>query len=85
MTTETTITTLKADAKLVYNAGPDTLAELAEKYNVTTRSLDYARHHRNEEQYATLGRQALKSKSDIAEVQRKLYATIKGQLRELGA
>jgi hypothetical protein len=88
MTTETTtqaITELKSDIKKVYNVGPDTLEALASKYNVSTRSLDYARQHRDEQHYATVGRQAFRSNSDISAIQRTLYATIKGQLKGLGA
>lgn len=83
MTTER-ITELKTDAKKVYNVGPNTLVELADTYNVTTLSLTYAKANPNPV-YASFGAQAFGSKSTQQEIQRKLYATIKGQLRELGA
>lgn len=78
------IAELQNDARLVYNAGVTTLVELADKYNVTTASLTYAKANPNPV-YANIGVQAFPSKNTTNEIQRKLYATIKGQLRELGA
>lgn len=66
---------LMADAKLVYNGG--NLLVLAEKYGVTTQRIEM--HKRGE-----VPGPALATNSDRKEVQSKLYAAIKGQLRGLG-
>ena len=87
MTTETTtqkIAELKADAKLVYNGNLKNLWELAEKYDVTTPSMSYAKQNPSDT-YLTIYVQAFGTKNSEKEMQRKLYATIKGQLHELGA
>ncbi len=54
-----------------------TLDELADKYDVTTRSLTYAKQNPNPV-YASFGHQAFASKSKQQEIQRALYGTIKG-------
>lgn len=85
-TNATKIADLKADAKLVYNAGSKTLIALADKYGVTTSSLTYWREKEKEGPLHTdLHFAALGSKSTLKEMQGKLYSTIKSQLRELGA
>lgn len=76
----TTMHQLQADAKLVYNGTVNDLVALAEKYNVTTNSLNYARAYPSET-FASFGHQAFKTESDKREIRSKLYATIKGQMR----
>lgn len=71
---------LAADAKLVYNGDQRDLVALADKYGVTTRRLDYVRSNPE----ANSG-PVFPTKSDEKEIQSKLYATIKSQLRDLGA
>lgn len=68
---------LKADAKSVYGEG--NLVVLAEKYGVTTARIAYCQANPDH------SGPVLATSSDHKEVQSKLYATIKGQLRELGA
>lgn len=76
MDTAAKIADLKADSKLVYNGG--SLVALAEKYGVTTRRYDW---WKQSDRFQV----AFPSKSDEKEMQSKLYATIKTQLKELGA
>ena len=87
MTTETAaakIAELTADAKLAYKGNLKNLWELGEKYGVTTRSMAFAKENPNDV-YVTIYVQAFGSKSTEREMRNKLYATIKDQLRELGA
>lgn len=77
------IAALNADAKLVYNGTVDDLAALAEKYGVTTNSLNYAKKYRSDA-FRSLGAQAFKTNSDVKEIRGRLYAAIKGQLRQAG-
>lgn len=72
----TKIADLTADSKLVYNGG--NLATLAKKYGVTTRRYQWWKE-------SDRFQPAFASKSDVKEMQGKLYSTIKTQLRELGA
>ncbi len=76
----TTTAELTTDAKLVYNGTLTDLVTLAEKYNVTTPSLSYAKANPSDT-FASFAAQAFKSKSDQQEIRRKLYAAIKGQMR----
>ncbi len=71
------IAELNADAKRVYNTGVNGLVELADKYNVTTTSLTYAKANPSDT-FASLGYQAFGTKSATKEIQRVLYGTIKG-------
>lgn len=80
----TTMTELKTDATLVYNGTVNDLVALAEKYNVSTNALSYARANPNPN-FASFGHQAFKTNSDQKEIRSKLYATIKGQMRKMGA
>lgn len=82
MTTRT-IAELTADAKLVYNGSMTDLIDLADTYNVTTKSLAYYRQNPPEGRSLVVA--ALGSKSQVAEMRKALYATIKTQLREAGA
>lgn len=76
MDTAAKIADLNADAKSVYNGG--SLVKLADKYGVTTRRYEWWKQSdRFQVPFA--------SKSDVKEIQSKIYATIKAQLRELEA
>lgn len=81
-TTAPTLAELQSDARRVYNCSANGLVELAEKYNVTTGDLNYARAHRDEKVFRTLGDQAFKTKSETRQMQNKLYATIKNEIRK---
>lgn len=80
MTTEITkaqrIAELNADAKSVYNGG--SLTTLADKYGVTTRRYEW---WKESDRFQV----AFASKSDVKEIQGKLYRTIKALIAELGA
>lgn len=70
------IAELKADAKAVYGDG--SLLALAKKYGVTTLRMQMI-------ESGEISGPAFATNSDRKGMQTKLYATIKGQLRELGA
>ncbi len=74
---------MTADTKMVYNGTLTDLVSLAEKYNVTTKSLSYAKAYPSDV-YASLAAQAFKTMSDQREIRSLLYATIKSQLRQAG-
>lgn len=76
-----TTASLTADAKLVYNSSPIAWVALADKYGVTTSSLDFARANPSDA-YVHIGVQAFGTKSTAKEIQGKLYSTIKGMLRD---
>lgn len=78
MDTAAKIADLKADSKIVYKAGTTTLCHLADKYGVTTRRYEW---WKQSDRFQV----AFASKSDVKEIQSKIYATIKAQLRELEA
>lgn len=82
MTTETiTIAEMTEDAKQVYKVGPVKLAELADKYGVTTHALSFHR----EREGANIERAAIRalgSKSGAKELQSKLYAAIKTRIAD---
>ena len=80
--TATRIAELHADAKQVYTVGPKALISLADKYGIET---DAMRYYRANPDGRELWSAALGSVARQKEMQRLLYATIKGQLRELGA
>lgn len=67
---------LAADAKLVYNGNQNDWVALAKKYNVTTRRLAYVLSSPD-----VITGPVFSTKSDQKEIQSKLYATIKGQMR----
>lgn len=79
-TTTKTREELAADAKLVYNGSLNDLVALADKYGVTTRSLDFACQH-PDPIFASFAIQAFPTKGHQTEIRKKLYATIKGQMR----
>ncbi len=70
---------LEADRKQVYTSGVVTLVALADKYGVTTRSLDYAKQHPNPV-YTSLAVQACASKSDTKALQGAVYGEIKRRM-----
>lgn len=78
MDTATKIAELNQDLKAVYKVGDKALIELAEKYGVTTRRYEW---WKQSDRFQV----ALPSKSDVKEMQGKVYGAIKTQLREMGA
>ena len=80
------IADLQTDAKLLYNVGPQGLLDLANKYGIET---DAMRAYRLRPDMLSDGQPlwsaVLGSVQRQKDMQRRLYATIKGQLRKLGA